>query len=108
MKRKTLKNGTLVFSVDYDLECEDFELTDVNDEDLTEDVDFKHVTNYVHSLSEKIKEFYPSQHRTEGTIHLCDDYMLMKYRSFNSPDDDNFKDIDLGVVDIIPFVYTTY
>lgn len=107
MRRKTLKHGTLEFSVDYNLDCEDFELTNVNDKDLTEDVDSQWVTNYVHGLSEKIKEFYPSEHRTEGTIHLCGDHMLMKYRSFKSPDWDNFEDVDLGVVDMVPFVYTT-
>lgn len=107
MRRKKLKVGTLEFSVDYNLDCEDFTLTNVNDKDLTEVVDSQWVTNYVHGLSDKIKEFYPSQHRTEGTIHLCGDYMLMKYRSFKSPDWDNFEDIDLGVVEMIPFVYTT-
>jgi hypothetical protein len=107
MRRKTLRHGTLEFSVDYNLDCEDFTLTDVKDRDLTENVNFMWVTNYVHGLSDKIKEFYPSQHRTEGTIHLCGDYMLMKYRSFKSPDWDNFEDVDLGVVDMVPFVYTT-
>lgn len=103
--RKKITEGTIEFSVDYNLDCEDFTITNGKDIDISEEISYTEVTNYIHGVVEKVKDFNPSEHRTEGTIELCGNNMVISYRSFNSPDWDDYDEVELDEVDIIPFVY---
>jgi hypothetical protein len=105
--RKKLTNGTIEFSVDYNLDCEDFTIVDGKGRNITENVNHNHVTSYIHCLCERIPSFRPSQHRTEGTILMNGNDMEISYRFYNLPDWDDSTDVDLGVVEIVPFIYTT-
>lgn len=101
--KKTINNGSLDFSLDYDLECEDFNL--YNGDEEIDDVSYDDVTNYVNKLIKEVNEFEVSEHRTEGVIEFKGDKMEIRLSVFDLPEDGEFHDVVIENIPIIPFEY---
>ncbi len=94
----------LEFSLDYDGVCEDVELFQVGDNDLTDEVDYDKVDDFVKKLIE-VDGFFVSEHRTEVSIGWDGEgKMIVFFRYFNSPDDGNFDDTEI-VIEPIEFTW---
>lgn len=104
MTKKIIKNGSLYFSLDYDLECEDFNLYEkVDGNDIEVDVSYEEVTDYLHKLIKEVKGFRVSQDRTEGTISFKGDNMDMSISVYTLPEENETDDYRIKNVPIIPF-----
>jgi hypothetical protein len=98
-----LKNGVIEFSLNDNLDCENYEIIDVNGNEITTTYD--NVENYLNKVIKENINFIPSDHRTVGTIKLMNDFMSISYKSYNRPDWNDFDTVELGIVDIIPLTY---
>jgi hypothetical protein len=90
------------FSLDYDGKCEDISTFEVDGQDLTEDVYFDNVDDFVKKLM-NIDEFKVSEHRTEVQVYWNDDKMNVNFRYFNEPEDGEFDDYKLTNLTPIKF-----
>jgi hypothetical protein len=94
----------LEFSLDYDGVCEDVELFQVGDEDLTNEVEYNKIDDFVEKLLE-VDGFFVSEHRTEVSIGWNGTgKMVVFFRVFNSPDNFNFSDHEI-VIEPIEFTW---
>jgi hypothetical protein len=94
----------LEFSLDYDGNCEDIELFQVGDEDLTEQVNFDKVDNFVKKLIE-VDGFYISEHRTGVSIGWDGTgKMVVYFTFFNSPNDHDYDEYEI-VIEPIEFTW---
>jgi hypothetical protein len=94
----------LEFSLDYNGDCEDVELFQVGDEDLTNEVEFNKIDDFVKKLIE-VDGFFVSEHRTEVSIGWDGTgKMVVFFRYFNSPDDRDFDDTEI-VIEPIEFTW---
>jgi hypothetical protein len=96
----------LEFTMGYDGECEDFNFTK-DDIDLTDNISFDDVTNYIKKLEDTIDKFFLSEHRTEGNIYFNDNgTMDIFFCYFTEPDDDKFKNYKIKKIPTIEFEFT--
>ncbi len=94
----------LEFTLDYNGDCEDVELFQVGDEDLTNEVEFNKIDDFVEKLIE-VDGFFVSEHRTEVSIGWDGTgKMVVFFRYFNSPDDGDFDDTEI-VIEPIEFTW---
>ena len=92
----------LNFTLDFNGEIEDIEQVVRGNEDVTNNVSFSDLDDFVEILKENEK-FYVSEHRTEVSVWIYnDETMDVKYRYFNEPDDGEFDDYELNN---IPRIY---
>lgn len=94
----------LEFSVDSDGVCEDFQYME-GDVDMSNEIDYDQVTNFVKELSEKVDGFMLSEFRTQGWVNWYDDgTMDINFRYFNEPDWAEFDDYELSNVNVIELI----
>lgn len=97
----------LEFSVDFDGECEDYTYT--IDGETLDFIEFEEVTEFIKKVTEQVKDFWLSDHRTEGTITWNEDgTMDIFFRTYNEPDWGNFDDHDIEGITPIEFEYEEY
>jgi hypothetical protein len=100
---RLLVNGNIEFRLNDDLQCEDFFITDLKGNEI--ETDHETVEIYLNKVISKIQKFVPSDHRTMGDIKLMNEFMSISYKSYNSPDWDDYDEKQIGIVDMIPFKY---
>ena len=83
----------LDFTLDYDGLCEDVELFEIGNEDLTDEVECSDVDSFVKEIG---KGLVISQHRTEVSVEWGNK-MSLKFRYFNSPNDGDFDDYEIEI-----------
>ena len=99
-----MKKGYLSFSLDYDGRCQDVDTYEVDDVNLTENVNYESVDKYVQKLWDEVEGFNVSEHRTEVQVWWRTNVMEIHYRYFNEPEDGEFDDIELYSDKPIEFV----
>jgi len=97
------KNCVIEFSLDYNLDCEDFSILDVNGNKI--ETTYERVRDYLKKVISENVNFVPSEHRTRGVIKLMNEFMSINYISYNRPDWDDYNNINLGIVNLVPFEY---
>jgi hypothetical protein len=94
----------LVFSVDFSGECEEYTYT-IDGVEI-DYIDFDEVTNFIRKVEEVVKDFWLSEHRTEGTINWNENgTMDISFRTYNEPDWGNFDDHEILGITPIEFEY---
>jgi len=96
------KEMFLDFSLDYDGQCENVDMFEIDGQDFSEDLDENKVDEFVEKLM-KLDEFYVSDHRTEVQVYWKDDKMNVSFRFFNEPEDGEFDDYELKDLEPIKF-----
>ena len=86
-----LVEGNLHFTLNDNLDCEDYILTN-SDNEVIEVQKFSTVENFVKEVFEKFKLSF-SEHRTQGFIHWNIDRTHIEVETFRSPDWDDYEEI---------------
>ena len=95
----------LVFSVDYNGDCEDFTYS-IDGVELEDTINFDEVSDFIKKLVEVVDDFWLSEHRTEGTINWYEDgTMDISFRTYNEPDWGNFDNHEIKGITPIVFEY---
>jgi len=86
----------LDFSLDYDGEIECVDEVVKGNEDVTENVSFSDLDDFVGILKEN-KDFFVSDHRTQVRVWIYNnETMDVHFRYYNEPDDGEFDDYELN------------
>ena len=94
----------LVFSVDFSGECEEYTYT-IDGVEL-DFIGYDEVTEFINKVVDQVKDFWLSEHRTEGTINWNEDgTMDISFRTYNEPDWGNFDDHEIEGITSIEFEY---
>jgi len=89
MKKNEIKK--LEFSICLN-ECEEFSYV-VDGEDISDDVSYEDVNDYIHSLVKKVKGFFIGEHRTYGEINYYEDNTMdIFFHDYSKPDWDVIQD----------------
>ncbi len=97
------KKMKLMFSLDYNGQCEDIEDFSYSGQDFTDDISFGDVNKFVKVLK-GIEGFNVSPHRTIVTVIWYDNgTMKVQYDYFTEPDWDSFKIVNLDGLPSVNF-----
>jgi|Laugresu1bdmlbdd_1035124.scaffolds.fasta_scaffold00241_8 hypothetical protein len=95
----------LVFSVDYNGDCEDFTYY-VDGVEIEDTINFDEVTDFIKKLEDEVDKFWLSEHRTEGSVDWNEDgTMDISFRTYNEPDWGNFDEYEIRGIKPIVFEY---
>lgn len=91
-RMKKEQKSYLEFTIDYDGEVEDVFVCDIDGEDVTEEIDWRVLDNFVQKLLE-LDGFFLSDNRTEVRVWWYDDStMEIHFRDYTEPDWGKFND----------------